>query len=159
MVVECPHCHVRVFVGSDDICPSCRHNVRDVPADATQTALSISPSAKMPEVCTGCGLVTRRVQKVALSRTVVTSEEELSVSSLLMLLLGMIIPFMPSRLSYDSTRRTIQRVRIRLPRCEACSKVKLAEVDTDFENGNFRIVVHTDFAARYRELNRREPPQ
>src|SRR5690242_19594654 len=82
MIVECPHCFLRVFVANDGICPKCRRDVNDLTgADVTKIGLLISPSAPIPSRCVCCGSGTMRRVPVQASMQYDSVEHELTTGS------------------------------------------------------------------------------
>jgi hypothetical protein len=132
LVVECPHCHVRVIPKANNICPACQNdmsNLQDV--DPNQVSLVISESEELPTFCYSCNRYTERTIRAS-------SDKE---SDLEKALFGWASP--------ENTSNVI----IYLPECEECAEWKEPElVNVDYDHQTITIVVHKGFQERVLQL-------
>ena len=125
IIIECPHCHVRVLPLANNICPACRNDIYDLQDIApNQVALTIRESEELPSFCYGCNRYTER-------RIRVSADQE---SDLENALFGVLAP--------NKTTNVI----IYLPQCEECAKWKKVEqTGTDYDHQTITLVVHPGF--------------
>ena len=128
IIIECPHCHVKVLPLANNICPACRNDISDLQGvDQNQVALTIRESEELPSFCYACNRYTER-------RIRVSADEE---SNLENMLFGLPKP--------DKTTNVI----IYLPQCEECAEWKEVEqTGTDYEHQTITLVVHQGFRER-----------
>ena len=132
LIVECPHCHVRVLPRANNICPACRNDMSDLQdVDLNQVSLTIRESEELPSLCYSCNHYTER-------RIRVSGDKE---SDLEKALFGQASP--------EKTTNVI----IYLPQCEECAEWKEPErISVDYEHQAITIVVHKGFRDRVLQL-------
>ena len=132
LVVECPHCHVRVIPIDNKICPACRKDISNLKGvDPNQVSLIISESEELPTFCYSCNRYTERSIRVS-------GDKE---SDLAKALFGSAAP--------ENTSNVI----ITLPQCEECAEWKDLElVDVDYDHQTITLVVHKGFQERVLQL-------
>jgi hypothetical protein len=125
LIVECPHCHVRVLPKANNICPACQNDMADLQGiDPNQVALTIRESEDLPSYCFSCNRFTER-------RIRVSADQE---SDLQNMLFGLPTP--------DKTTNVI----IYLPQCDECAGWKEVEqTGTDYDQQTITLVVHKGF--------------
>jgi hypothetical protein len=125
LVIECPHCHVRVLPLASNICPACRNNMSDVQdVDPNQVSLTIHESEKLPSFCYSCNRYTERYIRFSADKE----------SDLEKVLFGLASP--------EKTTNVI----IYLPQCEECAQWKVPErISADYDHQTVTIVVHQGF--------------
>jgi ribosomal protein L32 len=132
LIVECPHCHVRVLPLANNICPACRSDMWDLEdVDPNQVAFTIHESEELPSFCYSCDLYTER-------RIRVSADKE---SALETALFGLASP--------DKTTNVI----IYLPQCDECGQWKEPErISTNYDHQTITILVHKGFRDRVLQL-------
>src|SRR5258706_3469682 len=132
LIVECPHCHVRVLPLSNNICPACRNDMSDLQGvDPNQVSLTIRESEELPSFCYSCNRYTERQIRVS-------GDKE---SDLEKALFGLASP--------EKTTNVI----IYLPQCEECAEWKEPErISVDYEHQAITIVVHKGFREHVLQL-------
>ena len=132
LVVECPHCHVRVLPLANNICPACRKDMSALQnVDPNQVALVIAESEELPTFCYSCNRYTERSIRVSGDK-----ESDLETA-----FLGLASP--------ENTSNVI----IYLPQCEECAEWKELElVDVDYDHQAITVVVHKGFQERILQL-------
>lgn len=152
---ECPHCHSRVFVLKDGICPTCRRDVTDLSGvDVRKSSIELLATMKLPHVCISCGAPTSRAVHVTGhdARPVVTHGPggwSLFFSVLALLLLPFTI--------FGSERReshAVSSVTRLLPQCELCSADEIAPLSVDSLRESMIVVADRQFINELRWLNR-----
>ncbi len=131
MIIECPHCHVKVLPTANNLCPACRRDISDPSdTDPNQVALTIHESEELPSFCFSCNLYT--------DRTIRVSGDKGS--------------------DFDSLFKTsdvdTSNVVIDLPQCDKCGE-EIGEpepVHVDYEYQKMTLVVHRGFRDRVFEL-------
>ena len=128
LIVECPHCHVRVLPNANDICPACQNDMSDLQdVDLNQVSLTIYESEELPSFCYSCNKYTER-------RIRVSADTE---SDLEKAFFGLASP--------NKTTNVI----VYLPQCEECAERKEPErIGTDYDNQTITIIVHKGFRDR-----------
>lgn len=161
MVLDCPHCHLRVGVNRDGICPNCNGNVHDLTGvDPTKSTLIVGPSAKHPEMCSQCGRATTRRVKVISDNAISThGEESMSLGDRLgfRFLLGQIIPFAGLIAPGESatTSHTRSRLAVSVPQCKLCSGEPIRPIEAWHEQRLMKLLVDNGFKTSFDELNAR----
>jgi hypothetical protein len=132
LIVECPHCHVRVLPMANNICPSCRNDITDLEGvDPNEISLVIHESEELPSFCYSCNRFTERVIRVSSDR-----ESDLETS-----LFGSPLP--------ENTTNII----IYLPECEDCAQIKVpVKTSADYDHQTITLVVHKGFRERVLQL-------
>jgi hypothetical protein len=126
LIVECPHCHVKVLPKADNICPACQNNMSDLQdVDPNQVSLVIHESEELPSFCYSCNRYTERIIRLS-------ADEE---SGLETAIFGRPLP--------ENTTNII----IYLPECEDCAELNIAPVTTgaDYDHQAITLVVHKGF--------------
>ena len=125
LIVECPHCHVRVLPLSNNICPACRNDMSDLQdVDPNQVSLTIREAEKLPSFCYSCNRYTERRIRFSADK-----ESDLETA-----LFGLASP--------EKTTNVI----IYLPQCEECAEWKEPErIGVDYEHQTITILVHKGF--------------
>ena len=158
---ECPHCYVRVFPDKQGICPSCRKNVNDFSGvEADRGTIVISPYAKVPDLCSLCGMPTdRRVMVEGWRAREIpgTPEETGCLSALGMMIQISFSPFLSFfRFLFfrqKAQEREFENLAISVPQCHDCSAETLRPIESLFESQSLRILVHRQFKDEYNRLN------
>jgi len=124
LIIECPHCHVKVLPMANHICPACRKNILDLKdVNPNQVSLTISESEELPTFCHSCNLYTERYIRVS-------GDKESAI-------FGLAAP--------ENTSNVI----IYLPQCEECAGWQEPEiVSVDYDHQTMNIVVHKGFQER-----------
>ena len=132
LVVECPHCHVRVLPIVNNICPACRNDMSNLQkVDPNQVALAISESEELPSFCYSCNRYTERSIRVS-------GDKE---SDLAKAIFGLASP--------ENTSNVI----VYIPQCEECAEWKELElVGVDYDHQIVTIAVHKGFQERVLQL-------
>lgn len=131
LIVECPHCHVRVVPMANNICPACRNDISKKGVDPNQVSLTISESEELPTFCYSCNRYTERSVRVS-------GDKE---SDLAKVLFGSAAP--------EKTSNVI----VYIPQCEECAEWKELElVDVDYDHQTITLVVHKGFQERVLQL-------
>ena len=131
IIVECPHCHVRVLPKADQICPACHNDMSEQGVDPNQVALTVHESEELPSFCFACNRFTER-------RVRVSADQE---SGLQNALFGLPAP--------DKTTNVI----IYLPQCDDCAEWKKVEqTGADYDHQTITLVVHQGFRERVLQL-------
>ena len=132
LIVECPHCHVRVLPMANNICPSCRNdmtNLEDV--DPDQVSLVIHEAEKLPSYCYSCNRYTERYIRVSADR-----ESDLETA-----LFGRPLP--------ENTTNII----IYLPECEDCAEINTpTKTSADYDHQTITLIVHKGFRDRVLQM-------
>jgi hypothetical protein len=132
LIVECPHCHVRVLPKANNICPACHNDMSDLQGiDPNQVSLTIRESEELPSFCFSCNRFTERRIRVSADK-----ESDLETA-----LFGLASP------------KKTTNVIIYLPQCEECAEWKeLERVGADYDHQTMTIVVHKGFRDHVLEL-------
>lgn len=168
MAIECPHCYLTIIPLASGACPNCRQNTRDrSDVDPHRVTRVIGEQAALPEICCGCGGLTRRVVRVTSdmdtsdpSQPSARNDEEADRTGGLVLrllfgrlwgrLFGWIVT--SSAGAGESGRRL--NVTVRIPQCPECARRgKIEPVHVDFDYCRMKLVVHRRFAEHYDGLN------
>ena len=65
LLIECPHCHVRVLPMQNNICPACKEVISDSPGvDLNKVAIVVRESQKLPPYCYSCNSYTDRYVRI-----------------------------------------------------------------------------------------------
>jgi len=133
LVVECPHCHVRVLPLPNHICPSCRNDMTNLEGvDPNQVSLAIHEAEELPSFCYSCNRYTERLIRVS-------ADQESDLETALF-----------GRSRSENTTNVI----IYLPECEDCSNInEPVKTDVDYDHQTITLLVHKGF--RDRVLKRR----
>ena len=137
-IIECPHCFARVVPKSDNTCPSCRKNIKDMTnADTDLTTVTLGPSATMPELCIICGQQTNRTYKYTME--IPGGQDSKLISTLLSLLRG--------RLLSGLIKKQIQSIGIKLPVCNNCKhyQANIKPIHFNKDTDTMTFVVHKAF--------------
>jgi hypothetical protein len=133
LIIECPHCHVRVIPTVNNVCPNCHEDVTDMTGvDPNQVPLTVSETEEFPSHCYSCDQYTD--QYVRLS-----SDGESSIERFIF----------GDRRPEDTTN-----IIVYLPVCELCSEKEVELVEADYDLQTMVIMVHRKFRDRvfhYRE--------
>lgn len=133
MIVECPHCHIRVIPRADNTCPNCQENVADMTGvNPSWVSLSVSERDEYPTYCYSCNQYTDQYVRVAADND----------SAVVRLLFGDPLP--------EHTSNII----VFLPVCESCIENEVELVESDYDRQAMKIMVHRGFRDRvlqYRE--------
>jgi hypothetical protein len=131
LVIECPHCHVRVLPARNNICPSCHNDVTDLKdVDLNQISLVIHESDELPSFCYACNRYTER-------RIRVSADQESDLDTLF----GVPAP--------NKTTNVI----VYLPQCEECAESKeIKQTGADYDHQTITLVVHPRFQERVLQL-------
>ena len=147
MLIECPHCHVRVDPSHDEgTCPSCHESVNELNGiNPNRAILLIRPSARMPELCSQCGIPTTRIMRVETEQSEAAPVFGLVSTSL----------FRPFVAIVNRLRRLAQtgNIVIEVPVCEFCSDKTVDSVAIHPADNVIQCQVHIDFKHRYQQLN------
>ena len=132
LIVECPHCHVRVLPKANNICPACRKDMSDLQdPDPNQVSLSIKESEELPTFCYSCNRYTERYIRVSADK-----ESDLEKA-----IIGSPLP--------ENTTNVI----IYLPQCEECAEGNEPEkISVDYDYQTITLVVHKGFRDRVIQL-------
>ena len=163
---DCPHCHSRVAVKRDGVCPNCQQNTNDLTGvDAGKATLHIEVASALPDLCCLCGVSTRRRVRVEdganekLQRDPAGSQVD--GDSLAIGLLGGVVGLLIaagigafSGASGDAGGFRYRRVVASVPQCENCSRDEIVPIESDFDLQTIKILVCHQFKSAYREANR-----
>src|SRR6185503_18136020 len=141
MVIECPHCYVRIVPMGGGRCPACGKNTRDQSgADLTKTRMSLRAGEPLPDNCYLCDRATLRTVKW---KCVVGDFGSGKLAMLMRLLGGILLP--PLRhAAFSPAESFVRRMKLRLPQCPACASKPEAEY-VDMDNYVATFLVHRDF--------------
>ncbi len=143
MIVECPHCYVKVIPSQEGICPSCRQNTRDLSGtDPSRGSLSIHEHERLPDLCFQCGV--RTSQRVRVSRRRY-DENDPAPTPLAAVLLNL-FTLLGGYIFLGGTRQ-VMRVRILLPQCRSCARQQGPPDPryVNYESHNMTFVVNKAF--------------
>jgi len=128
LIVECPHCHIRVLPKANNICPACHNDMNDLRGvDLNQVTLTIRESEKLPSFCYSCNRYTERSIRLSGDRE----------SDLVKAIFGSPLP--------QNTTNVI----IYLPQCEECAEWnEPKKTSVDYEHQTITIVVNKGFRDR-----------
>lgn len=127
LIIECPHCHVRVVPMENNLCPACRENVRYFQnTNFRRVAFTLHESEELPSYCHSCNAYTERLVKIA-------ADEESSLDTIIF--------------GENSPEHT-SNVIIFLPECENCSDEEIELVEVDYDNQTMKIMVFPGFQER-----------
>ena len=127
LIVECPHCHVRVVPMENNICPACRENIQYLQNTNFQSvAFTLHESEELPSYCHSCNAHTERLVRVAADKE----------SSLDTIIFG------------ESSPEHTSNVIIFLPECENCSDEEIELVEVDYDKQTMKIMVFPGFQER-----------
>ncbi|HXD11401.1 MAG TPA: hypothetical protein VN653_15150 [Anaerolineales bacterium] len=128
LVIECPHCHIKVLPMVNNICPSCHNDMTELEdTDPNQVSLVIHEAEEFPSYCYSCNRYTERYIRVSADR-----ESDLEVA-----LLGSPLP--------ENTTNVI----IYLPECENCSEINTpTKTGADYDHQTITLIVHKGFRDR-----------
>jgi len=148
MLIECPHCHVRVDPCYDEgTCPSCHESVHELDGiNPNRALLLMRPAARMPELCSQCGMPTSRVIRIE-------TEEQVEAAPVFGLMSMSL--FRPLVALMNQLRRFARTgaVAIQVPVCDFCSDNPIEPVAVHPADNVFQCQVHVDFKHRYQQLN------
>jgi len=137
VIIECPHCHIRVIPKPNNICPACQEDISNLEGtDPDQVAFTIHESEDLPDYCFSCNSYTERIIRVS-------ADEE---SGILNAIFGTPEP--------EDTTNVI----LYLSQCDLCDERDKdpQRVEVDYEHQTMTLVVHRGF--RDRVLQMRENP-
>jgi len=127
LIVECPHCHVRVIPNADNLCPSCQGDILNSQGlDSNRVVLMLHESEELPSHCYSCNMYTDRLVRIA-------ADEESTLDTLFF-----------GEKSPESTTNVI----IFLPECERCSDLEIELVEVDYDHQTMKIMTHAGFRDR-----------
>jgi len=110
LIIECPHCHVRVIPTANNVCPNCHEDVTDMTGvDPNQVPLTVSETEEFPSHCYSCDQYTD--QHVRLS-----SDGESSIERFIF----------GDRRPEDTTN-----IIVYLPVCDLCSEKEVELVEAE----------------------------
>ena len=137
LIVECPHCHIRVIPKPDHTCPNCHEDVADMTGvDPNQVTLTVSETEEFPPYCYSCNRYTDQFVRVS------TRDE----SGIERLLFG-------TRLPEDTSD-----IIVFLPVCELCIGKEVELVEADYDRQTITIMVHRGFQDRVIQFRENPPP-
>ena len=149
MLIECPHCHVRVAPSHDGaMCPSCHQSVNELNGiNPNRALLLIRSTARMPELCSQCGIPTSRFARIEAEQYDAAPLFGWMSSRLLKPLIAIV----------NRLRRLAQsgRIVIEVPLCEFCSDKTVNSFAIHPAGDVIQCQVHADFKLRYQQLNQR----
>lgn len=124
LIVECPHCHVRVVPMENNLCPACRENIQYIQnINFQKVAFTLRESEELPSYCHSCNAHTERLVRIA-------ADEE---SSLDTIIFG------------ENSPENTSNVIIFLPECENCSDEEIELVEVDYDHQTMKIMTHPRF--------------
>ena len=145
VLVECPHCSMRVFVGSDGLCPSCSADTNDLEgADVLRTRVRLREWSELPPRCCQCAAPTDRRVDVVQSQT---RGGESGLAKVALLFAALLSPVKALALLAGSGGET-RRFSVSLPLCLSCETASGVPepVHVNFEEGAISFLVHRSFA-------------
>jgi len=162
---DCPHCHSRVAVGREGICPNCRRDTNDpTGVDPDMSTLHVKQGVTLPDLCCLCGVTTRRKVRVEDHTSEPVHEasngqfdgDALAFAFLggLFSLLGLLVRVFGRLLpnSRDASVRggfNYRSVATSVPQCEICSNSKIVPLESDFDHQTIKILVCDRFRSAY----------
>jgi hypothetical protein len=168
MAIECPHCYLTVIPLASGACPNCRQNTRDRSGvDPDRVTRVIGEQAALPEICCGCGGLTRRIVRVTSdmdtsdpSRPASRNDEEADRTGGLVLRLlfgrlwGRLFGWLVTSTAGTGANGRHLTVTVRIPQCPECARRgKIEPVHVDFDYCRMKFVVHRRFAEHYDSLS------
>jgi len=151
---ECPHCHLRVFMLKDGICPSCKRDVDDLSGvDVRKSRVELVATTQIPHVCVMCGTPTSRVIQVTGHDARPSVTYGPGGLSLFLSVLGLI--FLPITVFFSERRdsHAIAGYSRSLPQCELCSTEEIKLISVDSLRETMTIVADREFISELRRLN------
>jgi hypothetical protein len=143
LLIECPHCHVRVLPMQNNICPACKKVLSDSPSlDLNKVAIVVRESQELPPYCYACNAHTDRYVRI--------EGEEEPLWSKILLGIGAFLFLRPSwlRRSDQIDEQTVN-VFIFLPQCEQCAEFgKPKPIRVDFEDQQMTFLGSSGFRDR-----------
>ena len=160
--IDCPHCYVRVGVGTPEVCPSCSKDANDLTGvDPDRQPFVLKVRGSLPDLCCGCGAPTDRRRKVEAwsSYLVPGSERPSGCFYIIAFLVGWI--FWPLKYLMieeeeamaGGNRRIRQKMKLRIGQCSDCASEPIEVIDHSHETGWIKLVVHRRFREDYERLN------
>ncbi len=159
MILDCPHCHLRVGTGKDGICPNCHADVLDLSnVDPNMSVLFVRPDSVVPDICCVCGVPTSRRAKIvshgARNANADTSGEAEGLG--LFALLGMLVVPLSGLMGLSGTSRHSRvslRVSLSVPQCDLCAGEEIKPIEVDHEKARMKLYVHKNFKADFERCN------
>jgi len=143
LMIECPHCHVRVLPMQNNICPACKEVISDAPGlDMNKVAITVRESQKLPPYCYSCNSYTDRYVRI--------EGEEEPLWSKIILGIGAFLFLRPKwlRRSDELDEHTVN-VFIFLPQCEQCAEFgKPKPIRVNFEDQQMTFLGSSAFRDR-----------
>ena len=139
MMVECPHCHTKVWPQPDGTCPACRKNTQDKRGtDPSKTTMSVAYGEELPGLCCHCGRQTSRYFRVVRSITR-TDNEAAGAGIVVASIRGLVAGLLGWWLS-----RSRDLVIVELPQCDPCAAAEgpPSPRHVDFGRQRMTFVVH-----------------
>ena len=150
MLVECPHCHVRVVPQHQNgVCGTCGKNVNEVDGiNPNRGLLVIRQSARMPELCCQCGIPTSEMIEFLTE----PPDESVVVHGLMATsMFRPVVRFVNFLRNLASPKS--KHVPLTIPLCGFCRDKPFAPVPVYPSDELFQCSVHIDFKKRYDVLN------
>ena len=132
LIVECPHCHVKVIPKANNICPACQNDVSNLQGvDFNKVSVSVYESEELPTFCYSCNRFTERPIRVSGDKE---SDSEKAI------------------FGSPSPEKTTNVI-IYLPQCDDCAEWDEPEIiSVDYEHQSLKVMVHKGFRDRVTQL-------
>jgi hypothetical protein len=142
LIQECPHCHLKVYIGGNGRCPSCgRIPSTALPDELDRTRITIAPGERLPQRCYRCGEATEEVCFWKGQEALPGGKPP--VRPRFNLLSGF---FIGAKLVSDLAAKEME---FAIPRCRNCSPLdRPRPVDVDYPAGRATFLVHRELAER-----------
>ena len=138
MILECPHCYMRVVPKSDGLCPSCHQDPHDLAGTNPDLArVTLQDTDRMPECCMICGLSTSRMVVVEQSRG------DDRRSSIFLSMLGLMMTLLAG-LGFIKMGHHGEFISTTVPVCESCGQAPSPQ-RVSFEQSTMTFLVHRRF--------------
>lgn len=150
MLVECPHCYVRVDPQhKEGVCGTCGENVNKVDGiDPNRGLLLIRRVARMPELCCQCGIPTSEMADFQMP----TADETVVVHGFLATPVFRPLVWLVNQLRRMAGPKPAP-VTFRIPLCGFCRDKPFSPVPVHPSEEVCQYSVHIDFKKRYDVLN------
>lgn len=146
-IIECPHCYNKVLVSLENICPSCRKNVKEISQNNQDLSfVTISLGQKeLPDVCIMCGSNADEIR--TFSFNLPTEDVDIASNA------TGILTFLFFGLGFFKKQAHIA-INYAAPICKLCTKnERLKPVHVNQELHELKILAHKKFKEQYYKLN------
>ena len=145
MVVECPHCHRRVFPPPSGECPACGKSTTDLTGgDLSVTEITIDDIHQLPRYCIQCGNAAVTTVTLWADRKDPDRSGAAAAQRLQLLYFGGILGLLFARFGL---RLGHQRISFKVPVCSSCRRAaaNLELRHVDFDQRRATILANVEF--------------